>query len=197
MTRFRVIRLLLPALLVVGALLLPGTASASSCGSTVYNEAYHGVPAGYHTQACYWDALHQLTADDMVYSNVENNLRAAMARDARVDRALAAASTQAAAPTAQPPARSIAVAVVRRPASTPTVPSIAGGRQQPATHAVVTSGRATGADQGLATDALLRMRGSAALPIPVIVLGTLSVLLMLGGLAGVVVRRRLARRDAA
>src|SRR5262249_4754014 len=88
-------RLLPPLLLALAlALTVPAPSLASSCGTALYDQAVKGPIAAYHTHACYEAALHLLTADDLTYTNAEENIRAAMQRDARVDNTLAKAPAQ-------------------------------------------------------------------------------------------------------
>ena len=72
-------RLLLLA--VLGAVALPGTASASGspCGNKVINDWYRdGKIASTYSQSCYRDALKHIPTDADIYSNLREDVNAAM-----------------------------------------------------------------------------------------------------------------------
>jgi hypothetical protein len=184
------VALLVPAAL-AWAVTCPSKSSSCSSASSddIVSQAYGGSIPEHHTQACYQQAYYSLDPDTRGYTDVPEVIQAAMRRDSRVDAACQQVS-QSYNPDGTP-----------RP--DPTVADT-GGAQGTTTD---TSGSGIGGGSGGGTGGgtgggpLKRFLQSAhsdpnSVPLPVIVLGILAALLVLGGLAGIVVRRRIEARPA-
>jgi hypothetical protein len=184
----------------------PSTARAESCGMSIINEAFandYTVPS-YHTQACYRQANDLLAADTTVggYLNeLGDGIRAAMARDRKADLdrlnggttskpADEDRSTAAAGVSSTTPPTTKTIAPAADPATSEAVEEPSPQRVPIERQSDVEFDVAPGG--GLVSDALIRSGPDNAgdVPVPVIVLGGLAALLVSGGIASAIIRRR-------
>ena len=187
-------------LLATAGLVAPQAAAASGCGERVLDEAVkRNKIADYHAQSCYRWALDAIkdVPDIIGYTNVENVLRRAMARDRAADDRMSpsggdtgAQSSGSAKPSTGTGSRAGSGTRIgpdrptRSQASNDPLLAAGGGDddgdgQGPFSHAVGTGLGASGAND---------------FPPIVIVLGVLASLLLLAGVASLLVRRRLQAR---
>ncbi len=164
----RVKRLLLLA--VLAAVALPGSASASGspCGNKVINDWYRdGKIASTYSQSCYRDALKHIPTDADIYSNLRDDVNAAMRAELRRAHGATVPSQVGHGPTA--------VGAGNVKGTLASISATAKGPHDPA------SG---GSIADTASNA----------PLPILVLGGIALALAAAGAIGVGVRRVRGRR---
>jgi cobalamin biosynthesis Mg chelatase CobN len=199
----RLLRCLLGvALLGAASLLSSAPALAAGCSRQVadqiVNQAYKGSVSAHHTQACYRRALGSLDKDTSGYTDVPQVIQAAMLRDARADARKARGAKPSA--TRSTPTGTWSTAPRTGTRSGGGAASSTGRHARKQRHRTTSTSTAGGVDTGTTTELhrLLQRAprgGDSGVPLPVIVLGVLAAALVLGGLAGLVIRRRLSGRD--
>jgi hypothetical protein len=165
-------RLLL--LVVVLAAVAPGTAHAATpCRDRIYNDWYPDGKIGTkYPISCYRDALRHIRSDALIYSSLSDDIRSAMqAAIARLHhQAHVPAQVGKGVPVSQQSNRpnEVSLRSTKRPP--------AGPEQTSLPTSTLASAPASGSGNGV--------------PVPLLVLGALALLLVAGGAAGLVARRR-------
>jgi hypothetical protein len=160
----------------VGALRAPQPAAAKSvpCWTKLLNDWYDGRIDNTYPVACYRDALKHLPDDVAVYSSARTDIQRALANAVRENQNDTETGANAPVPAS----------------TTPTTTSSDGASNS---QNDATGGR-DNSDDGPVGSALGSASDSAdSIPTPLIILGTLAILLIAAGVGGVLVKRYQAR----
>jgi hypothetical protein len=179
---------LLVAAALVSAVARPAVASASTpCWKTLLTDWYDGRIDNTYPLHCYQDALKHLPPDVRTYSSAHDDiLRALQSAKAKLKQ-----QGHVATPTTP---------IAPPPTTTTKTPGKTGSGKRPRTRTTPVTTPTTpspGRNEGKGISHLantLNPSSPSSLPLPLLVLGGLALLLVAAGAAGMVVKRRQARR---